>query len=180
MRVPLPRHKTEADWIIVGQIGAPYGIKGWNHIRSFTRPLERLFDYSPWYLQQKDGWDRVTPEESRRQGEGWVVKLEGIVDRDRAALLTQKWIAIHRDQREAVSEAVFYWADLEGLMVERETGEKLGRVKYLYENTGIDVMLIEHEGKEYHIPFIMHDTVLKVDQEKGCIIVDWVIEHPEG
>lgn len=175
---PLPRHKT--DWIIVGQVGAAYGVRGWNHIRSFTRPLERLFDYSPWYLQQKEGWEQVTCEESRRQGEGWVLRLAGVADRDKAALLTQKWIAIHRDQCEAVPESVFYWADLEGLMVERETGEKLGQIKYLYENTGIDVMLIEHEGKEYHIPFIMGDTVLKVDLEKGHIIVDWVLEHPEG
>lgn len=180
MRVPLLRHKTDADWIIIGQIGAPYGIKGWNHIRSFTRPLEQLFNYSPWYIQQKDGWVQGEYEENRRQGEGWVVKFQGVADRDEAALLTQRWIAIHRDQREALPEEVFYWADLEGLMVERETGEVLGRVKYLYENTGMDVMLIEHEGKEYHIPFIMHDTVLKVDREKGVIVVDWTLEHPEG
>ena len=73
----------------------------------------------------------------------------------------------------------FYWADLEGLAV-INSGEMVGRVKYLYENAGIDIMLIEHQGKEYHIPFLMQDTVLQVDLENREIVIDWAFEHPEG
>jgi 16S rRNA processing protein RimM len=175
MRVPLRQPKTDSDWIIVGQVGAPYGVKGWNHIRSFTRPQESLFKYSPWYIQERDAWKEIACEESRRQGEGWVVKLLGVEDRDQAALYTQRLIAVRREQRKAIPQDEFYWSDLEGLAIETSSGEKLGCVKHLYENAGVDVMLVEYQGKEYHVPFIMHDTVLKVDLEAGVIVVDWTL-----
>ena len=179
MRVGRQLPKVPDDWIIVGQVGAPYGVKGWNHIQSFTRPIEGLLKYSPWYLQQHEEWVEVTFQEARRHGEGLVAKLQGIDDRDKASHFTKRLIAIHRNQREATPEDVFYWADLEGLAV-INSGEMVGRVKYLYENAGIDIMLIEHQGKEYHIPFLMQDTVLQVDLENREIVIDWAFEHPEG
>lgn len=177
MSVPLP---DKSDWVVVGQIGAPFGIKGWNHLRSFTRPIEQLFEYHPWYIKEKEGWVAFECEEWRRQGEGCVAKLEGIEDRDRAAMFSQKMIAIQASQRMVLGKNEFYWSDLEGLAVQLATGKNWGHVRYLYENAGVDTMVIEHAGKEYHVPFIFQDTVLAVDFEAGRLILNWLFDYPEG
>ena len=39
------------DWLELGRIGSPYGIKGWVHVQSFTDPPERLLKYRVWTLQ---------------------------------------------------------------------------------------------------------------------------------
>ena len=38
------------DWLELGRIGSPYGIKGWVHVQSFTDPPERLLKYRDWTL----------------------------------------------------------------------------------------------------------------------------------
>ena len=40
------------DVVIVGRIGAAYGVRGWVHVSSFTEPPENLLSYSPWLINQ--------------------------------------------------------------------------------------------------------------------------------
>lgn len=39
--------------IIVGKLGSTYGIRGWLKVFSYTDNAESIFDYSPWFLNQK-------------------------------------------------------------------------------------------------------------------------------
>lgn len=174
--------ETAADWIVIGQIGAPFGVKGWSHVRSFARPAEGLFEYQPWHVQDRATSERqpLDIEEWRSQGKGFVVKLRGIDDRDGAAALVQKWIMIRTEQRAVLEVNEFYWNELEGLAVQLLSGQWWGRIEYLYENVGTDVMVIRHEGKEYQVPFIFHDTVVEVDRAAGKVVLDWSFDYPEG
>lgn len=43
--------KQTSDALVVGHIGAVYGVKGWLKIQSFTENPEDIFDYTPWTLQ---------------------------------------------------------------------------------------------------------------------------------
>lgn len=167
----LPKEADEL--VIIGQIGAPFGIKGWNHVQSFTRPIEGLLTYRPWYVKNKEGWVVMECEKGERQDNRVVVKVKGVDDRDKAALLTQCKIAVKRSQMAELPEDTFYWSDLQGMSVELESGKSIGKIRHLYDNAGTDIMLIENEGKEYHIPFIMHDTVIKVDVDSRRVIIDW-------
>lgn len=162
-----------SNLVIVGKVGAPYGVKGWNHIQSFTQPLENLLKYRPWFIKRHSSWQQVNIEAGRRHGEGLVAKFEESDDRDKAAQMTLCDIAIERNQMATLSENEFYWADLEGLEVKLASGESRGHIRYLYENVGTDVMVIDYQGKEYHVPFLFNDTVLKVDKELKCVVVDW-------
>ena len=37
--------------IILGKVGAVYGIKGWLKIHSFTDEIDAILDYFPWSLK---------------------------------------------------------------------------------------------------------------------------------
>ncbi len=162
-------------FVIVGQVGAPYGVQGWHHVQSFTDPIENILQYKQWYLQQKDQWVPFRITAGRKHGQGIVVQLQGVVDRDQAASFSLSKIGVKRAQLAPLSQDEFYWADLEGFSVQTVTGESLGHIDHLYDNANTDIMVIKQEGKEQHIPFIMHDTVIKVDMVAREVTVDWEV-----
>jgi 16S rRNA processing protein RimM len=167
MKEPKPKQ------VIIGRIGAPFGVQGWQHIQSFTQPPENILDYPKWYVRQKEQWMLMEVKACRCHGKGFVAQLQGIEDRDMAALWVNADIAIERDQFAPLSPDEFYWADLEGLSVQTKQGERIGDIQYLYENAGTDIMVVKHQEKEQHIPFRMHDTVVKVDLANRQVIIDW-------
>lgn len=163
----------EESLVVVGRLGAPYGVKGWQHVQSFTEPLDNLLSYQTLYVQQKDQWIAFKVEEGRRHGQGIVLKLHNIKDCDDAAIWTQCHIAVPRTELPTLAHDEFYWSDLENLTVVTTKGETLGQIQYLYENADIDVMVIKNQGVEQQIPFVLNDTVIEVDLQNKKVIVDW-------
>lgn len=164
--------------VVIGRLGAPYGVQGWQHVQSFTEPQDNVLNYKTLYVQQKDQWIALKVEAGRRHGQGIVIKLHDITDCDVAAKWTQCHIAVPRDELPQLPADEFYWADLENLTVLSTKGETLGQIQYLYDNAGIDVMVITHLGKEFQIPFVLNDTVREVDLQKKHVIIDW--DMPES
>jgi 16S rRNA processing protein RimM len=64
------------DSLELGRVGAPYGIKGWVHVQSFTSPPEKLLKYRSWTLA-RPGSEPSTLKvlEGRAQGSGLVARL---------------------------------------------------------------------------------------------------------
>ena len=59
------------EWVELGRIGAPYGIKGWVHVESYTDPPEGLLEYRLWVLKMaqrraRDARGRRGPGPRRR------------------------------------------------------------------------------------------------------------------
>ncbi len=164
--------------ISVGRIAGPFGIKGWVKVASFTDPAENVFSYKPWVLRDQSGRRpelNVALLESRKHGKGWIARLDSSQDRNSAEELKGLEIVIDRSQLPDPETDHFYWADLEGLQVENRNGQAMGRVDHLLETGAADVMVIigEGEAERHLIPFIMHQTVVEVDLDAGCIRVDW-------
>jgi len=56
--------------VVVGRLGAVYGIKGWLKVNSFTDNLESIFDYMPWLIQQKGTWREIKLTGWKRHNNG--------------------------------------------------------------------------------------------------------------
>lgn len=159
--------------VVIGRLGAPFGVQGWQHVQSFTEPQDNVLRHEILYVQQKDEWVPLRLEEGRRHGQGVVVKLQDVTDCDVAAKFTQSNIAVPRAELPTLPADEFYWTDLENLTVVNTKGETLGQIQYLYDNAGTDVMVLKSHGKEQQIPFLLHDTVLEVSLANRQVIVDW-------
>ncbi len=166
-------HAHEAVLVIVGKIGAPYGVQGWQHIHSFTDPIANILNYEQWYVEHQGEWLGLSLEEGRTHGQGLVAKLSAVDSPESAALLTNCMIAVEREALENLPADEFYWTDLEGLAVFNSNGEVYGQISHLYQNANADIMVVKHDDKERHIPFVMNDTVQKVDLANRQVIVDW-------
>ena len=45
-----------SDTLVIGKIGAPYGVKGWVKINSYTDESTGIFDYTPWILSDSKNY----------------------------------------------------------------------------------------------------------------------------
>lgn len=158
--------------IIVGRFGAAFGLKGWIKVITFTNPPENILDYHPWWVQQKNGWEKLILTEGKLHGRQVIVKLPTCEDCDQARLYTNKNIAIDAGQLPTLSKNEYYWADLVGLAVSNKEGEDLGTVDHVMATGANDVLVVVNGEKERLIPFIK-DVVITVDIKKKKILVDW-------
>lgn len=156
----------------MGRVSGVYGVRGWLRVRSDCEPAEQLLDYSPWQLQGAAGWRSYALEEGRCHGQGLVVKLAGVADRDAARALAGADIAVLRSQLPALEADEYYWNDLVGLGVVTVKGEALGRVTALMPTGANDVLVVSGE-RERLIPFIPDQVVVRVDAQSRRIEVDW-------
>jgi 16S rRNA processing protein RimM len=168
---------TANDWLELGRIGSPYGIKGWVHVQSHTDPPERLLDYPRWRVTLSGAepieWGVA---ESRTQGAGIVARLEGVQDRNRAADLRGAVISVARNRMPALREREYYCADLIGLTVANTEGAQLGIVTHFMDTPGGSVMVVQDAGRELpreHWVPATRAHLIRVDLAAGRIVVDW-------
>ena len=165
-----------SDTIIVGKIGAPYGVKGWAKINSYTDVPDGIFDYHPWILG--DGKEYQI-DEWRPHGKNLVAKLVGIDSRDDAERIKNLDIAITPAQLPELEDGEFYWRDLQGMKVINLQGYDLGVVKEIFNTGANDVMSVKANikdafgQKERLLPFVLDNVVQSVDKNGRVITVDW-------
>jgi len=163
---------TEDEPIIVGRIAGPYGVKGWLRVVSYTEQPDKLIEYAPWYLQQRDVWLPTEVAEVKRHTRGLLVRLTGCEDRDRAAELSGSDIGIYRSQLPPTAADEYYWDDLIGLSVVTLDGSPLGTVDHLIGTGANDVLVVRGE-RERLIPFIQGSVIAMIDLDGRVIRVDW-------
>jgi 16S rRNA processing protein RimM len=165
--------------ILVGKIGASYGIKGWFKVNAYTEVPEGIFEYAPWVVNLNGKEHTVKVAEWRRHNKGLIAKIQGVDSRDEAEAWLHGEIFVSANQLPELSDDEFYWRDLTGMMVKTDKGYDLGKVSSLMETGSNDVLVVDvnHNdafGKtERLIPFIQDDVIIDVSKEQNTITVDW-------
>jgi 16S rRNA processing protein RimM len=174
-------------WVELGRIGAPFGLAGWVHVSSYTEPLEALLEYPEWALRREGGERRRHRlAEAQVQGERLVARLEGIENRDAAALLTGAWVEVERNELPPTGDREYYRADLIGLEVTNLEGVTLGRVAYFIDAPAGAVMVVADRAgadtagaeasRRDHWVLADPAHLRRVDLVAGRILVDWPAE----
>ncbi len=155
----------------MGRIAAPFGIKGWVKVQSYTEDPGTLMDFESWRVGRGEQQMHYSVEAVQDHGKALVAKLAGIDDRDAAFALRGQEISVAKSALPPPEENEFYWSDLIGLKVINRQGIELGKVDSLMES-GTNDLLVVKGTREHLIPFIAA-FVGKVDLAGGTIEVDW-------
>lgn len=164
-----------SDNVIIGKIGAPYGVKGWVKIHSFTQQLETVFSYQPWVV----GGDTVIVDQWRVQGKAFVAKLENTDNREAADAFKNLDITINAELLPQLGDEEFYWRDLKGMRVITTQGYDLGTVQEVFNTGANDVLQVKANSKdafgqrERLLPFVFDEVIHQVDTNEKVITVDW-------
>ena len=147
------------SFVVVGRVSRPFGVKGWNHLTSFTDPLENLFQYRPWALRDERSdaadWSVVKDFSIQPKGNNMLVCFENSHSRDDAVKYVNKLIGVPREVLPALDDEEHYWVDLLGLEVVNTASEHLGVVQDVAWNGAHPVLLVQSQfEQDLRIPFI--------------------------
>ncbi|KAA1172023.1 ribosome maturation factor RimM [Marinobacter salinexigens] len=171
----MTQHSQET---VIGQITSVFGVKGWLKVYSYTDPKEGILQYRDWVLELDGKRIPVRLEEGRRQGQGIVVRLKGIDDRDVALTYRGADIKVSIDKFPELADGEYYWYQLEGLDVFTVDGDCLGKVHHLMETGSNDVLVVRASAdsidqRERLLPYLPDQVVRKVDLAGGRMVVEW-------
>jgi 16S rRNA processing protein RimM len=155
------------EYITIGQILAPWGIKGQLRVEVITDFPHHLAPPSVVYVNRQPMTITGT---SWHKGKA-IIKLEGINSVADAERLRGKTLEIHHNQLESLPEGQYYHFQLIGLEVWTIKGELLGKVEQILNAPSNDNYVVSGEKGEILIPAI-EDVVKLVDLERGRITIE--------
>ena len=163
--------------IIVGRFGAPFGVKGWIKVQSFTKPTENLVTYQPWQVELQSHWLPIDIVELRTHHQHLIALIKDCTSPEAATRYRNTNIGIYRSQLPKLDANEVYWSDLEGLTVHSIDGRVMGKIKSIFATGANDVLVVQDEQKqETLIPYLRDSVIKSIDLNQGIITVDWSLE----
>ena len=166
MARPEDRPEKLADPIVIGVVATSHGVRATlrvkptgsgRHLREGVEPVV--------------GDVRRRIVKSRETPKGFLVDVEGVVDRAGAAALRGAEIVLDRAELDPPDEDEFYVGDLVGLEAyDAASGEHVGAVMHVFPTPAHDVVVLWSNEEEVYVPFTL-EHVPDIDPEGGRISV---------
>lgn len=165
---------SEQDWITIARIVRPRGNKGEVAAQDALGDADRFTSIPLLRLVDAAGRARTAELERAWEHRGaLILKFAGSDSISDAELLRHCELQSTREALGPPPEGEFYYRDLEECrVVDAETGEQIGIVEEVLENTEQLLLSVRREnGKEVLIPFV-RELCASIDVENGEIRVD--------
>ena len=152
--------RTETDrWLEVATVGRAHGVRGEIYVRPHN-PTSELLVVGARFRLDGAGGEEVTVAALRETAKGWLVRFEGVGQREAAAALTNCKLSVRRGDLPEIDSNEVYLADLVGLSAVDQTGRPLGVVHGFFHNGAHDVCVIRDAlGEDVLVPFRNQNVV---------------------
>jgi 16S rRNA processing protein RimM len=166
------------DYLVVGRIGRPHGLKGEVSVEPRTDEPDRRFTPGARLRTERkrpggDAVSSLTVRDTRWHSGRLLVTFEEIADRTAAEDARGTLLVVPVDPSERPEDPEeFYDHQLVGLAVETTSGEQVGELVEVVHGTAQDLLVVRAEDdREVLVPFVAA-LVPEVDLEGGRIVVD--------
>ncbi len=154
------------NYVEIGKITSTVGLRGEVKVYSYTQSLDRFNKIDEVYIDDiLYGIDRVAFVKS-----GVKVKLTGVDDVEFAKTFIGKELFIDKLKLEELPNGEFYIRDLIGFDVFSDSGEKLGVLKNIRQDTSQDLYVIDDGQKEFYIPGVK-EFLKEISLEESKVVV---------
>ena len=159
----------EPEFLVVGKLGKPHGIKGEIVMDVYTDFPERLVPGEIVFVGAQVQPLAIT--KTRPHPRGMLLCFEGYQTREQAAELRNLLVQVRTTDRPELPQGDYYHHQLLGLNVVDERDRRLGRISAILETGANDVYVVRDDsGSEVLIPAI--ETVVKaISLEEGQVRV---------
>jgi len=164
--------EKDKELILVGRLGRTRGVHGHLWITPLTDFPDRFMDLEEILVGRRDAWELLKIESSQMMSDRPLIKFVGVDSREEAARMTNRDLAVSRDELIELTPDMHYVFDLIGCEVfDQECDKKFGDVIDVNRYPANDVYVVRtDEGKEILYPAV-RDLVLKIDIEAKKIVV---------
>lgn len=173
---------TPPEFLAVGFVSKPHGIKGEAFVQPLTDYPESVF--APGVVLRSAVGERQSPdpdapplriESCRPFQKGYLVRFGGATTRNDAERFRGRYLLRAIDDLAPLAEGEVFYHDLLGLRVETVDGLEVGQVREVYEMQPADLLEVATGRGTLLVPFL---AAVVVDVRPGDGVL--VIDPPEG
>ncbi len=158
---------SELEFITIGQILAPWGIKGKLKVEVATDFPQRFTPCAKIYINRQP----MTIDSTQWHKGKPIIKLNTIEGIEAAQKLQGQLVEIHCSQVNPLPEGQYYHFQIIGLEVWTTQGELLGNITEILTADSNDNYVVSGAKGEILIPAI-EDVVKSIDLNKGRIVIE--------
>lgn len=168
---------TREEFLVVGEIKKPHGIKGECSVMPATDDVAGVYVKGRQLLLGDPHGHVYEPATALRVASARsfkdrvLVAFEGVHDRNAVEPLRGRTLLIRRADARPLEPGEYFLHDLDGLEVRTANGERVGRVTTVYEGGAVPYLGVDDGEREHLVP-LSPQVVEKVDLEGGVITID--------
>lgn len=159
------------NYLLLGEIVRPQGIRGEVKLRHYTDDPDRFLDLETAYLQKDGAYQPVRVTGARVQKDDVYLTLEGVDDRNAAEKLRGMQLWVDRAHAKALEEGQVYIADILGAQAYDTQGRLLGTLTEVLTPGGVDVFVFATPDGTLMVP-ALKDVLLTLDADQGRIVLN--------
>lgn len=160
-----------SEYLLIGEVLRPQGIKGLVKVRPDTDDPERFLDLEYVYIKDGGNYVKKAVDEVSVREDAVYLRFDGCNDRDVAEKQRGTMLYIDRENAVQLAENETFICDLIGCDVQDRQGNVLGKIKDVLQPGGNDVYVVKCKQGEMLLPALLH-IVIDVQTEKGFVTVD--------
>ncbi len=158
---------SEPEFITIGTILAPWGVKGKLKVTVATDFPQRFAASSKVYINRQP----MTIDNTEWHKGKAIIKLNTIDSIEEAKKLPGQLVEIHRSQLQPLPEGQYYHFQLIGLEVRTTQGELLGNITEILSTPSNDNYVVSGAKGEILIPAV-EDVIKSVDLDKERLVIE--------
>ena len=155
----------QPDFVAIGKIMKPRGIRGEAFLLPLTDFPERFDDLDAVHVESPDGaFSSLDVAYVRAYGPRTAIKFQGIDTPEDVGRLRGHFVLVTHDAVHPLPEDAFYVFQIEGLPVETASGQRVGQVVEVLSYPANDVYVVDRNGEDVLIPAVRE--FVRVDKDK--------------
>lgn len=160
-----------SEYLLIGEVLKPQGIKGLVKVRPDTDDPERFADLEYVFVKNGSSYEKAAVEDVSVREDAVYLRLNGVHDRDLAEKQRGTMLYIDRENAVQLAENETFICDLIGCEVRERNGNVLGKIKDVLQPGGNDVYVVKCSQGEMLLPALLH-IVIDVQAVDGYVTVD--------
>ncbi|MCH5210055.1 MAG: ribosome maturation factor RimM [Oscillospiraceae bacterium] len=161
----------DMELLEVGKIVNTHGLRGEVKVVPWTDYPEVFEDIEYVYIKRRNESERLNIKGIKYQKNNLIIKFEEIKDIDEAQKYKNQVIYAEREMLGELPEGVYYIADLIGLEVVTDEGEKIGVIADVFNTGSNDIYDVKREGKKNLLLPVIDEVVLSIDIDSKKVTV---------
>ena len=159
------------DLLEVGKIVNTHGLRGEVKVVPWTDYPEVFEDIETVYIKKKSDFERLDIAGIKYQKNNLIIRFAQLKDINEAEKYKNRVLYAERASLGELPEGVYYIADLIGLDVVKEDGEKVGIISDVFNTGSNDIYDEKREGQKNLLLPVIDDVVLNIDVENKKVTV---------
>ncbi len=159
------------ELLLIGQIGAPFGVRGQVKVKSFTDRPDHIARHVRTLLIGEERTAYTLRRLIVHKPGLLIAELQGVTTRDAAEELRGADIYIRAAEAAPLAADEYFLHDLVGLEAYTTEGELIGKVRAVLETGASEVLEIARKGQSDALVPMVNDFIAELDIAGGRVVI---------